>query len=71
MGDDFRSHEKLFSRDTALLDRCPQFRLRVVDLRTVEMIVAELDSSLNGLNRCTVNAASLSLKPCSASWEME
>lgn len=66
---DFRSHEKLFSRDTALFDRRPKLRLCIVELGTIEMIVAELDGGLDCLNRCTINAAGAFLVPRSASWD--
>lgn len=57
-GYNFRNNIKLLSRDTTLLDRRPKLGFCVVDLGTVEMIVAELDSGLNSLNRSTINAAS-------------
>lgn len=54
----FRRHEELLARDSALLDRDTQLALRVVHLRAIEVVVAEFDRGLNGFDERLVEAGS-------------
>ena len=52
---DLGSHEQLFTRHLALLDRHPQFRFGVVDLCAIQVAVAQADGGFDGLNQVTVD----------------
>jgi len=49
-------YEELLARNPAFLDRNAQFRFGAVDLRAVEVAVAQADGSLDGFDKVSIDA---------------
>ncbi len=64
VGDDFGCDEELLSRHVTLLDCGADFAFRVVDFRSVDVVVAQLDGCFDGFDELAVGFAVVGkLKP--------